>query len=76
MFESRIQHLIALYLCDIVQKLNYRQGSDEVSPAICWYSKFIVKHVQTSPADFLRTVVAWFLTAKFFPKLRFREKLF
>ena len=35
MFESRIQHLIALSLCDIAQKWNSRQGSDEVSPAIC-----------------------------------------
>jgi len=33
-FESRIQHLIALYLCDIAQKWNSGQGSDEVSPAI------------------------------------------
>jgi hypothetical protein len=35
MFESKIQHLIALSLCDIAQKWNSRQGSDEVAPAIC-----------------------------------------
>ena len=68
LFESRIKHLIALSLCDIAQEWNARQGSDEVSPAIlvCWYRKFIVKRTQTSPAKFLRTVFAWFLTAKFF----------
>ena len=66
MFESRIRHLIALSLCDIAQKWNSRQGSDEVSPAMCWYRKFIVQHIQASPAEFLRTVFAWFLTAKFF----------
>jgi hypothetical protein len=66
MFESRIQHQIALSLCDIAQKWNSRQGSDEVSGAICWCGKLIVKHIQASPTEFLRTVFAWFLTAKFF----------
>jgi len=66
MFESRIPHLIAPSLCNNAQKWNSRQCSDEVSPAISWYTKFIVKHTQTSPAEFLWTVFAWFLTAKFF----------
>jgi hypothetical protein len=40
-----------------------------MSPAICWYRKFIVKHMQTSAAEFLRTVFTLFLTAKFFQNL-------
>jgi hypothetical protein len=35
MFQSWIQHLIAFYLCDILQKKNSRGDSEEALFAIC-----------------------------------------